>query len=77
MAVATYCFYEKVLRTMRIAIVSYLLIKVNFMPRDNFPKLRAIICNISVSTSDIASVFPQDADSYGLIIVKVKGKLSF
>ena len=47
------------------------------MPRDNFPKLRAIICNISVSTSDIASVFPQDADSYGLIIVKVKGKLSF
>ena len=62
---------------MRTAIVSYLLKKVTFMPRDNFPKLRAIICTIPVNASDIASVLLLDADSYGLIIVQLKGKLSF
>ena len=62
---------------MRTAIVSYLLKKVTFMPRDNFPKLIAIICTIPVNISDIASVLLLDADSYGLIIGQLKGKLSF
>ena len=47
------------------------------MPKGNFPKLKGSICNVPVNTSKIAEVLPQGADSTGLIIVKLKRKLSF
>ena len=54
-----------------------LLKKVTIMPKSQFPKLKSAICNIAIDTSDITNVLPHGADSSGLIIVKLKRKLSF
>ena len=40
-------------------------------------KLKGAICNIPIDTSDITNVFPHGTDSSGLIIAKLKCKLSF
>ena len=47
------------------------------MPKGQFPKLKGYICNIPVDTTDITDVLPQGTDSNGLIMVKLKRKLSF
>ena len=63
---------ERILTTRRI-----LFKKVTIMPKSQFPKLKGAICNIAIDTSDITNVLPHGADSSGLIMVKLKRKLSF
>ena len=64
--------FERILIERRI-----LLKKVSIMPKGQFPKLKSAICNIPIDTSDITNVLLHDADSIGLIMVKLKRKLSF
>ena len=47
------------------------------MPKGQLQKLKGAICNIAIDTSDITNVLPHSADSSGLIMVKLKYKLSF
>ena len=47
------------------------------MPKSHFQKLKGAICNIATDTSDITNNLPHGADSIGLIMVKLKHKLSF
>ena len=51
--------------------------KINIIPKGIFPKTKGSICNIPIDASKVVKVLPQDADSNGVIIVKLKGKLSF
>ena len=54
-----------------------LLKKVSIMPKGKFPKLKGSICNIPIESDDITNVLPLGADSNGLLIVKLKRKLSY
>ena len=47
------------------------------IPKSQLIKLKGAICNIPIDTSDITNVFPHATDSSGLIIAKLKCKLSF
>ena len=47
------------------------------MPKDRFPILTGNICNIPIESDDITSVPQHDVDSNGLLIVKLKRKLSY
>ena len=47
------------------------------MPKGHFQKLKGAICNIATDTSDITNNLLHGADSIGLIMVKLKHKLSF
>ena len=47
------------------------------MSKRCFPKLKGAICNIPVETYDIVNVLPRGAGSNGLILLKLKRKLSF
>ena len=51
--------------------------KVTVTPKGQFPKLKGPICNIPIYISDITNILPHDADSSGLIMVKLKRKLGF
>ena len=51
--------------------------KVTIMPKDQFQKLKGAICNTAIDTSDITNNLPHGADSSGLMMVKLKHKLSF
>ena len=51
--------------------------KVNIMLKGRFPKLKRSICNIPIESGDITSVLPCGADSNGLLIAKLKRKLSY
>ena len=46
------------------------------MPKGQFPKLKVVICYIIIETSHIKYVLLQDADSSGIIMVKLQRKLS-
>ena len=63
---------EKVLIARRI-----LFKKVSIMPKGRFPKLKGSICNIPIETAEVTNVLPRGADSNGLIVVKLKRKLSY
>ena len=47
------------------------------MHKGQFPKLKGSICNILVNTSDIINALSDSADSNGLVVVKLKQKLSY
>ena len=47
------------------------------MPKGQFPKLKGAVCNILIGASDITNVLTHGADSSGLLMVKLKSKLSF
>ena len=47
------------------------------MPKGQFQKLKGAICNIPIDTSDTTNILRHSADSSGLIMVKLKHKLSF
>ena len=47
------------------------------MPKGQFPKIKGSICNVPIDTADITNVLPRGADSNGLVMVKLKRKLSF
>ena len=50
--------------------------KVSTMPKGKFAKVKGSICNIPIESDDITNVLPLGADSNGLLIVKLKRKLS-
>ena len=47
------------------------------MPKGHFPKLKGAVCNFLIGASDITNVLSHGADSSGLLMVKLKNKLSF
>ena len=47
------------------------------MPKDQFPKLKATICNMSIESNDITNILPRSADSNNFMMDKLKRKLSF
>ena len=51
--------------------------KIAIMPKGRFPKLRGSICNIPIHVNETTNILPHGADSNGLVIVKLKRKLSF
>ena len=51
--------------------------QIAIMPKGRFPKLKGSICNISIHVNEITNILPHGADSNGLVIVKLKRKLSF
>ena len=51
--------------------------KVSTMPKGKFAKVKGSICNIPIESDDITNVLPLGADSNGLLIVKLKRKLSY
>ena len=51
--------------------------KVTIIPKGNFPKLKGSICNLPIYTVDISDVLPHGADSNGLVVIKLKRKLTY
>ena len=51
--------------------------KVTIMPKGRFPKLKGSICNIPIETDNITNILPHGADSNGLVVVKLKRKMSY
>ena len=47
------------------------------MPKGQFPKLKEALCNIQLEHVDVSSLLPRTAESYGLVIVKLKKKLEY
>ena len=65
-------------RIERIFIARRILFKnVTITPTGQCPKLKGAICNTPIDTSDITSVLLHGANKSGLIMVKLKHKLSF
>ena len=50
--------------------------KVTIMPKGNFPKLKGSICNVPIDTLDISDVLLRGVDSNGLVVIKLKRKLT-
>ena len=51
--------------------------KLHVMPYGQSPKIRGAICKAPINTTDINDKFLRQADSSGLIIVKIKMKLAY
>ena len=51
--------------------------KVTIMPKGNFPKLKGSICNVPIDTVDISDVLARGADRNGLVVIKLKRKLTY
>ena len=47
------------------------------MPKGQTPKLKGSICNVPIDTNDVTNILPRGADSNGIIMIKLKRKLSF
>ena len=50
--------------------------KVTMTPKGNFPKLKGSICNVPIDTLDISDVLLRGVDSNGLVVIKLKRKLT-
>ena len=46
------------------------------MPKGQTPKLKGSICNVPIDTNDVTNILPRGADSNGIIMIKLKRKLS-
>ena len=51
--------------------------KVNVMSKGNFPKLKGSICGVPIDAGDISDVLPRGGDINGLVVIKLKRKLTF
>ena len=51
--------------------------KITIMPKGQTPKLKGSICNVPIDTNDVTNILPRGADSNGIIMIKLKRKLSF
>ena len=51
--------------------------KFHIMPKVQSPKIRGAICNVPIDAIDISNSFPCQADSNGLVIVKMKRRLQY
>ena len=47
------------------------------MPKGQSPKLKVALCNIPIDVVDVCNILPRQADSNGIIIVKIKRKLQY
>ena len=47
------------------------------MPKGQTPKLKGSICNVPIDTNNVTNVLPRGDDSNGIVMVKIKRKLSF
>ena len=47
------------------------------MPKAQTPKLNGSIYNVPIDKNDVANVLHRGADSNGIVMVKLKRKLSF
>ena len=47
------------------------------MPKGQTQKLNGSICNVPINTNDATNILPRGADSNGIIMIKLKRKLSF
>ena len=47
------------------------------MPKGQSPKLKVALCNIPIDVVDVYNILPRQADSNGIIIVKLKRKLQY
>ena len=47
------------------------------MSKGQSPKLKSVLCNISIDVVDICNTLPRSADSNGIVIVKFKKKLIY
>ena len=47
------------------------------MPKGQFPKVKGAICNVPIDNVDVSNVLPRQADSNGLMIIKLKRKLDY
>ena len=51
--------------------------KITIMPHEQMEKISARICNIRIYSINVANMIPGPADSNGLVIIKLKGKLGY
>ena len=51
--------------------------KISIMSKGQSPKLKSVLCNISIDVVDICNTLPRSADSNGIVIVKFKKKLIY
>ena len=47
------------------------------MLKGQTPKLTGSICNVPIDTNDVTNALPRGADSNGIVMIKLKRKLSF
>ena len=47
------------------------------MSQGNFPKLKGSICGVPIDAGDISDVLPRGGDINGLVVIKLKRKLTF
>ena len=63
---------EKVLEAKRL-----LFKKITIMPKGQFPNVKGAICNVPIDNVDVSNLLPRQADSTGLMIIKLKRKLDY
>ena len=51
--------------------------KVLVMPKGHSSKIKGAVCNVPVEADSMCNIFPRGADSNGLILLKLKRKLSY
>ena len=69
---------KRVLISKRILFKFYLILfYLTIIPKGNYPKLYDSICNVPIDTVDISDGFPGGADSNGLVVIKLKRKLTY
>ena len=51
--------------------------KITIMPKGQMPKIKGSICNVPINVGDVASTLPQGADSNGVVMIKLKRKLTY
>ena len=51
--------------------------KITIMPKSQFPKVKGAIYNFPIDSVDVSSLLPRQADSNGLMIIKLKRKLEY
>ena len=47
------------------------------MTKGQTPNLKGIICNVRIDINDVTNVLPRGADSNGIVMIKLKRKLSW
>ena len=47
------------------------------MPKGQFSKIKGAVCKVAVEADSMCNILPRGADSNGLILLKLKRKLSY
>lgn len=51
--------------------------KITIMSRGQSPKLKGALCNVPVDHVDVSDILPRQADSNGIVVIKLKRKLEY